>query len=278
MATAYNYTNTGEATLNKDTSNSQYNRYYKRSTTVNSPTTYQPFVFHKGVDNHIQLVINDRSRRTADINNVTIKGKLIKRSDRSIVVTKNAIVDSYDDARVTFKLQPGDVANLDATLYEFAITSVNNEGEEFLLSPQLNHKGQWTVELREGPLPKLVDNVTLASFSGGAGATDPQYTSATDGSVLKGSSDGLHTVAIYTTNFKGKIYVQGSVESEPSSTAGSEDWFLIDTNGLTGYENYATATSGVRAVNFVHNLYKVRFYYVADASNTGTVDKITIRV
>ena len=88
MATAFTYTNTGEATLNKDTSNSQYGKYYKRSTTVNSPTTYQPFVFHKGVDNHVTIVINDKSRRTANIDNVTIKAKLIKRSDRSVVVTK----------------------------------------------------------------------------------------------------------------------------------------------------------------------------------------------
>jgi len=274
MVTAFTYTNNGEATLNKDTSSAQYGRYYKRSTTVNSPISYQPFVFHKGVDNHITIVINDKSRRTADINNVTLKGKLIKRSDRSIVVTKNAIIDSYDEARITFKIQPGDIANLDSGMYEWAITSVNNEGEEFLLSPQLNHKGQWTIEVRDGPLPIVDDVVALSSFTGDAGATDPQYTSATNGSVLKGSNDGLHTVAIYTTNFKGKIYVQGSVEATPSES----DWFTIDTNGLTGYENYATATSGVRAINFVHNLYKVRFYYVADASNTGTVDKVTIRV
>ena len=274
MATAYNYTNTGEATLNKDTSNSQYNRYYKRSTTVNSPTSYQPFVLNKGVDNHIQLVINDRSRRTADINNVTIKGKLIKRNDQTIVVTKNAIVDSYDDAKITFKLVPGDIANLSPTLYDFAITSVNNDGEEFLLSPQLNTTGQFTVEVRDGPLPAMPEVTALTSFTGGAGATDPQFSSSTNGSVLKGSRDGLHTVAIYTTNFKGKIYVQGTVEAEPTDS----DYFLIDTNGLTGHENYASATSGVRAINFVHNLYKVRFYYEATADNAGTVDKITIRV
>tara|TARA_Y100001972_G_C7628929_1_gene315633 strand:- start:182 stop:1006 length:825 start_codon:yes stop_codon:yes gene_type:complete len=274
MATAFTYTNTGEATLNKDTSNSQYGKYYKRSTTVNSPTTYQPFVFHKGVDNHVTIVINDKSRRTANIDNVTIKAKLIKRSDRSVVVTKNAIVESFADAKVTFKVQPGDIANLDPTLYEFALTSVNNEGEEFLLSPQLNHKGQFTVEVRDGPFPKMPPVVTLSTFTGGAGATDPQFSSATDGSTAKGSPDGLHTVAIYTTNFKGKIYVQGSVESEP----GDADYFLIDTNGLTGHEDYSSATSGVRAVNFVHNLMKVRFYFEATADNTGTVDKITIRV
>ena len=264
MATAFTYTNTGEATLNKDSSNSQYNRYYKRSTTVNSPTSYQPFVLNKGVDNHIHLVINDKSRRTADINNVTIKGKLIKRNDQTIVVTKNAIVDSYDDAKITFKLVPGDIANLSPTLYDFAITSINNDGEEFLLSPQLNTTGQFTVEVRDGPLPAMPEVTALTSFTGGAGATDPQYSSATNGSVLKGSRDGLHTVAYHVNaTCTGSLKMQGSLATTPTE----DDFFDID--GTTFTTDQSTT---INSVNFTGNFVWVRAKLTSNTA--GSVTKI----
>lgn len=453
MATAFTYTAHGEAVLEQDHSSGSYNRYYKRSTTVNSPNTHSPFVFYKGVDNHVTIVINDKSRRTANIRDKTIKCKLVNRRGEFVnVITKNAIVESYEEARVRFEFTPGDIANLDPAFYELAITAVDNNGFEFLYRNQLNHKGEFTVEVRKGPLgatPAIervstfsgdgvlysriaiteilllspiritlgadhvfldgqsitisdisgttelngnsyfvktvpgtrdldlysadptstskkvagvannangtvtsanhgfsngqkvsitnvdgmndtgnphplngksfyIGDVTTNTFnlyidinlsvalnttsftayigggditinmidgtsgfsnynSGGfatrAGGTTPFYSPQVAGTTLKGHRDGLHTVAIYTTNFKGKFYIQGSVESNPSES----DWFQIETNSIYGYEPYHTPESGVRAVNFQHNLYYVRFYFINDADNTGTVDKITIR-
>lgn len=53
-----------------------------------------------------------------------------------------------------------------------------------------------------------------------------------------GYSDGKHTVAIHTSNFSGRIYIEGSLADEP----GDNDWFAIplDSNNPTqGYVEFS---------------------------------------
>ena len=49
-----------------------------------------------------------------------------------------------------------------------------------------------------------------------------------------GYKDGLHTVAFYLENFTGRIYIEASLASEPTS----EDWFPVFLNGAQAYMNY----------------------------------------
>lgn len=81
-------------------------------------------------------------------------------------------------------------------------------------------------------------------------------------------SDGNHTVQIQTTNFLGKIDIEASLAADP----GSADWFpvtlytnimSVDTTGLIQNGNtstlvYNTATSEIKAFNFVGNYVWVR--------------------
>jgi hypothetical protein len=48
-----------------------------------------------------------------------------------------------------------------------------------------------------------------------------------------GNTDGLHTIAIYVQNFTGRVYLQATLESNPTS----EDWFTIPLAD-TGYIEY----------------------------------------
>jgi len=83
-----------------------------------------------------------------------------------------------------------------------------------------------------------------------------------------GNSDGFHSIQVQTTNFIGKIEVQGSLSTNPEST----DWFslnlesnrkYVDTTGLVlaesvPYIRYTTATTTVVGYNFIGNLVWVR--------------------
>ena len=116
-------------------------------------------------------------------------------------------------------------------------------------------------------------NYNSGGFATRSQSTNPFYSGAVAGSSQKGHRDGLHTVAIYTTAFKGKFYIEGSVETNPTDS----DYWQIETNSIYGYEPYHTATTGVRAVNFQHNIWNLRFYFIADSDNIGTVDKVVVR-
>ena len=96
-----------------------------------------------------------------------------------------------------------------------------------------------------------------------------------------GGSDGVHTVQVQLTNFVGRIELQASLSSEPSSS----DWFstplsgtlAVDTTGAvvtasTSTVTYNTATTNVKSYNVTGNYLWLR----AELSQftAGTVNAI----
>lgn len=98
------------------------------------------------------------------------------------------------------------------------------------------------------------------------------------------NDDGLHTVQITVTNFEGKIEIEASLATQPTSA----DWFVsqlgtgtmtIDTTGLISeslikHIEYTTPTSDIKAFNFIGNYVWLR----AKISNwtEGTINSIRI--
>ncbi len=73
-----------------------------------------------------------------------------------------------------------------------------------------------------------------------------------------GNSDGFHTTQIQTTDFVGKIEIQGTLAVDPTNT----DWFNVSLSNnyttSTFHVSYTTATSAVLGYNFIGNIVWVR--------------------
>ena len=94
------------------------------------------------------------------------------------------------------------------------------------------------------------------------------YSNKVKGDGYYGASDGYHTIQAQITNFVGKIQIEGSLASEPTTN----DWFVVelgnnnstvDTTGISNptnitFVNYTTATTNVKTYNFVGNFVWVR--------------------
>ena len=68
-----------------------------------------------------------------------------------------------------------------------------------------------------------------------------------------GYADGLHTIAVYTTGFTGKFYLQGTLASTPVET----DWFDINLQANDSHVDYTTDT-GVHGYTFQGNFVYLR--------------------
>ena len=55
-----------------------------------------------------------------------------------------------------------------------------------------------------------------------------------------GSGMNQHTIAIYANNFSGRVYIEGSLATNPQD----DDWFNFDFNGTSFYTEYAYNPSG----------------------------------
>lgn len=69
-----------------------------------------------------------------------------------------------------------------------------------------------------------------------------------------GSKDGLHTIQITTSNFRGRISIQASLATNPTE----DDWFYINLSGTQIHLIYDCAESSTKAYNFTGNFVWVR--------------------
>ena len=98
-----------------------------------------------------------------------------------------------------------------------------------------------------------------------------------------GYTDGLHTVQINYSNFKGKFRLQGTLSVNPEET----DWFDINlTDGIvTGPEAVFDYETGVAAYTFIGNFVFLRAKLERDdpvqtdpaiIESLGTIDKVLL--
>ena len=99
--------------------------------------------------------------------------------------------------------------------------------------------------------------------------------SAIPASRVRNSLNGLHTLAIYGTNFTGKVYLKGSLDNSPSTLI--NEYFDISINSLRNDIEYVNFT-GIDPVTFSANFMWMKIVYEFDETvNEGTIDKILVR-
>lgn len=89
----------------------------------------------------------------------------------------------------------------------------------------------------------LLSNEQQLSYSGDKVRADAYY----------GNSDGIHTVSFTFGNFTGRVYIEGTLSSNPTES----DWFPIEFEPITFYKEY-DAFSGTEGFTFKVNLLYVR--------------------
>ena len=103
------------------------------------------------------------------------------------------------------------------------------------------------------------------------------------GDGFYGFSDGIHTVQITVADYIGRVYIQGTLASEPVET----DWFNIKVNGNDDYITYGVgAGTGVTSTiaytfqgNMVYLRAKVeRSHLSLLITQVGTLSKILLNI
>lgn len=95
-----------------------------------------------------------------------------------------------------------------------------------------------------------------------------------------GFTDGLHTVSIDIASFTGRIFIEGSLATTPTSS----DWFLISLDPIKNYLEYNNQTV-IEGYTFMGNLMYIRARVQRshlsgppDINTLGHVNKILLNV
>tara|TARA_B100002003_G_C14143535_1_gene549810 strand:+ start:208 stop:588 length:381 start_codon:yes stop_codon:yes gene_type:complete len=103
------------------------------------------------------------------------------------------------------------------------------------------------------------------------------------GDGFYGFSDGIHTVQITVADYIGRVYIQGTLASEPVET----DWFNIKVNGNDDYITYGvgagTGVTSTLAYTFQGNMVYLRAKVERShlgllITEVGTLGKILLNI
>ena len=235
----------------------------------NSKVYDRRLTLHRGVSNPVSFTFKNEDQKAQDITSKTYEFNLIDSESNKSVLTKTltvlddgSTVSTKGDASCT--ITEGDLLNLDAKFYNFAVREVKADGSHEVTYSDTGYAAAGTVELLDGAYPDFVSSTSVSTFTLSG---DTFTSSAVSGRPGINNNQALHTVAIYPKDFSGTVTVQGTmVATSPIDN----DYFTITSTSLS-------STSDVTTLNFTGVFQNVRFKAVRTADTTGRIDKILYR-
>lgn len=226
---------------------------------------------YRGVRNPITFTFKNEDQKKQNIVGKSYTFNMIDTESKKAVLTKNLTV--LDDGSTTstkgtarVEITDGDLLDLDGKFYEYSINEIRNDGSTLVTYSDTSYVSYGSIELLDGAYPQFQPSQNISSFTVTTGPL-AKTSGAVNAYPGKNNNSALHTVAVYTTNFQGTLFLQGTMVS---TSAQDTDYFTIATVNI--------ATSDRLVYRNFNGIYQnVRFSYSNSTGNTGTLDKILYR-
>lgn len=190
-----------------------------------------------------------------------------------LLIRKLATVIDATIGRLSFIFEPSEIADISQGTYVFSISSIDEDGTEVFLFLDQSGGAAGDVSIADKPLPAFRPSQTTTSFSQKNIDAKIHYISTNfAGAGQYHYSNTQHTCAIYASNFTGQFFIDATLANDP----GDNDWFpvvITDPYAFINMESF----SGIETCNFYGAIQWIRFRYLPDSTNAGTIDKVVFR-
>ena len=251
---------------------------------INLPMIQYNTKVYKGVTNTIDFVIRNNDRKPISIVGYTLVAQIREVNNQTnatlpneILLEKNLVIVDETAGKAKLILQPDDIENWASGYYQYTIRTIDQNSQNELLYTDINKDTWGSFELIEGISSSVVppQEILGSHFTPqpvGYGFDTKWATGALAGDAQSQRANGTHTLTVYTTNWLGKIWVEGSLSNQPPLQS---DWFYIPLTANSDYIELSTLnTTSPILINFTMNLYWLRVSYQPNSINKGSFDKI----
>lgn len=272
---AYLYQNITNVILDLDATTLGVNRVmYQRDLTI-----------QKGIKNQIRIQFKNSDQKRVSVSNTQTFVFSMIDGDQRLVLEKS--LEILDDSVTTstrglalLTINENDSLDLPVGDYSYGIKYYDDDGSYLPVYSNVYYQVSGTIKIAEDMFPRLQPSQMVENFQKSFNASTQLYEHKS-GNIyaypeLNGNS-ALHTAAFYLDNFKGTVYIQGTLYNNPDSF---DKYFTIESRHYTGF-------SGIDYANFNGVFTYVRFMYIPDtapaASNNddpsfyGSFDKVLYR-
>ena len=252
---------------------------------VNQVMYQRDLQIQKGIKNVVRIQFKNSDQKRVPITgaSVFIFSMFDAVNNRLLVEKQLAVLD--DGSTLALKglaeltLTESDTMDLPVSSYQFVIKRQDPTDGTYLPTYADTYYGvSGKLHLKQDAYPVLQPSQEIVSFNRSYNSSIAKYEHIS-GSVYAypefNGNQALHTMAIYMTNFKGTVYIQGTLSNIPGF-----NYSTIDTRVYNGFD-------GIDYANFNGVYTYVRVYYVpatapAESMNDnpafyGSLDKILYR-
>ena len=275
----YLYPNSYDLILDLDDNQRIHNVMYQRDLKV-----------QKGLKNKIQLQFKNSDQKPVTIQGKSFVFSMFDRLNQRLIIQKD--VEVIDQGTTSTRglalltLTESDTWGLDNSSYNFGVRLAEDDGTYTPAYSNTYYGIAGTLHLVHELMPALQPSVTVTQFQRSINR-DPgagQYIWDSGNIPANPSFHGhgeLHTAAYYMTNYKGWVYMQGSLDNNPPPSGNPSTFANIDARHYDGF-------TGLDYVNFQGAWTYIRVTYIPDepigypgrndmTEYTGTFDKLLYR-
>jgi len=231
---------------------------------------------YKGLTNRIEFIIRNHDRVPINISSYDIVARIYDNLTDELLLTKEAEIVSFERGKIAFVITAEDIFDMseNMTLRMIVIAIHKDLKTEEVLYTDYGTKNHiyLTIDGKSDPVPKTVQEVN--GFRPITINDRTYYTSGMlRGPKMKKRSSSLVTVAIYFSDFTGRLFIEVSndlIEDEVNTS-----WVKYEIQTGRDHKDYENFT-GIDAFNIEGNYNWFRILYLPDDTrpNSGNLTKV----
>lgn len=226
---------------------------------VNRVMYQRDLKIQKGIKNQVRVQFKNSDQKNVRIfNTQTFVFSMFDAINQRLIVERPLeVLDTGSTSTkglAVLTLTESDTIDLDKSSYKFSIKTLDSDGSYVPAYSDTYYGISGNLHLLNDVFPKLKDSVVIDTFvktyndeiqkyehKSGNIYAEPEYN----------SNNALHTLALYLTNYRGTVYIQGTLDNSPGSSGNYSTIVTKIYNGTNGidYVNFNGVYSYIRIVH-----------------------------
>jgi hypothetical protein len=243
------------------------------STTRHAPSyTDQRIVWFKGVDNLLDIIISGNDRRPVSLLRREISIVFWDRTTGTTIFRRRAIPTVAENGQARVQVFARDLTTIPSGIYSLSATMVDAEGLETALTWNRAQQAAFDIEVKDAVIPTSRTSNEITTWTNTNGILT---SGAVNGPQYYRKDTFLFTVAIYASNWTGRVIIQGTLDEV---VTGNTLWADLKPQDSTSPYLNLSGYTGIDPYNYYAGVRWLRVVKADSPSNAGTLDKVIIRV
>lgn len=210
---------------------------------VNQVMYQRDLKIQKGIKNQIRVQFKNSDQKRVSISNTqTFVFSMFDVINQRLIIEKELEVlaeTTSTKGLALLTLTESDTLDLDRTSYQYSVKLRDTDGTYMPAYANTYYGMAGTLHLSNDIYPVLQDSTVVDSFNITYN-DDIQLYEHKSGNIYASpeynGNSALHTLAMYMTNYKGTVYVQGTLDNSPGSSGNYSNITTRTYNGFTGVD------------------------------------------